>query len=154
MAWDTKLQRARAKLDSRLAPLRPTDRFQVPAKGWIRALRDALGLSSAQLGKILGIRSQSIDDMEKTEANGTIRLETLRRVAQALDCTLVYALVPNSSLDDMIEARARVLAATALSSVAHSMALEDQDVPSINRDEQIEDYVRLYISERQLWSDV
>jgi predicted DNA-binding mobile mystery protein A len=153
MAWNAKLKRARATLDTRLATLKPIDRFQPPAKGWIRALRNALGLSSAQLGKILGVRSQSVDDMEKTEANGTIRLETLRRAAQALDCTLVYALVPNTSLSQTVDNRARTLAITALSSVAHTMVLEDQSVATNDRDEQIEDYIRSYISERDLWSD-
>ncbi|MEO8684861.1 MAG: mobile mystery protein A [Devosia sp.] len=153
MAWDTKLKRARAKLDARLATLKPIDRFQVPAKGWIRALRDSLGLSSAQLGKTLGVRAQSIDDMEKSEANGTIRIETLRRVAKELNCTLVYALVPNTSLDEIVNLRAHVIAARAMANVEHTMTLEDQSVSPDNRAEIIEDYIRDYISERQLWSD-
>lgn len=153
MAWDVKLKTARTKLDTRLATLKPVDRLQPPPKGWVRALRNALGMSSAQLGKLLNVRSQSVDDMEKTEANGTIRLETLRRVAQALDCTLVYALVPNTSLNEIVTFRAHVIAANAMANVDHTMVLEDQGVPSDNRAEIVEDYIQNYISERDLWSD-
>ena len=153
MAWNPILKTARAKLDARLSAFKPIDRLQPPPKGWIRALRNSLGLSSAQLGKILGVRSQSIDDMEKSEANGAIRLETLRRVAQAMDCTLVYALVPNTSLNEIVEARARTLAISALASVAHTMALEDQATTDDNLDMQIDEYIDRYITERHLWSD-
>jgi len=153
MPWNPKLKAARRKLDTRLAALKPVDRLQPPPKGWIRSLRNALGMSSAQLGTLLKIRSQSVDDMETNEANGTIRLETLRRVAQALDCTLVYALVPNASLDQLVATRAHVIAANAISVVDHTMALEDQVVPTEGRAESIDDYIRSYISERDLWSD-
>ena len=70
MAWNRKLLRARTNLDSRLAPLRPTSQYHPPAKGWIRALRDALGLPADQLGKLMGIRRQSVADMELSEAKG------------------------------------------------------------------------------------
>jgi predicted DNA-binding mobile mystery protein A len=153
MTWDIKLRTARAKLDARLAVLKPVDHLRPPPKGWIRALRNALGMSSAQLGKILDVRSQSVDDMEKNEANGTIRLETLKRVAEALDCTLVYALVPNTSVQAIVDFRAQVIAANALANVGHTMALEDQSVPVENRAEIIEDYIRDHISERDLWAD-
>ncbi|WP_375449568.1 mobile mystery protein A [uncultured Devosia sp.] len=153
MAWNAKLKKARTRLDARLDALKPASHFQPPAKGWIRALRDALGLSSVQLGKLLGVRSQSIDDMEKSEANGTIRLETLRRAAQALDCTLVYALVPNTSLNEIVAFRAHVIAAQAMANVSHTMALENQGVSADSRTEIIQDYIRDHISERDLWLD-
>ena len=150
MAWNRNLQRARRGLDEKLTTLQPVDRYRPPAKGWIRALRDSLGLSSAQLGKRLGVRSQSVDDLEKSEAAGTISLATLRRAGQAMDCTLVYALVPNTSLDAMVQRQAESLARAAISRVSHSMALEDQNV-SASLQQQIDDYIEDHISERDLW---
>jgi predicted DNA-binding mobile mystery protein A len=97
MKIDTRTK-ARHRLDERLSPLRPVDRYAVPPKGWVRAIRDALGMTGVQLAKRLGISPQSADAMERSEASGAIKLETLRRAAEALDCTLVYALVPNKSL--------------------------------------------------------
>jgi predicted DNA-binding mobile mystery protein A len=150
MAWNRNLQRARRSLDKKLQVFQPASQHQPPVKGWIRALRDSIGLSSAQLGNALGVRSQSVDDMEKAEASGAISLDTLRRVGRAMDCTLVYALVPNTSLETMVTTRAETLARTALAGVSHTMALEDQQVAG-EQQQQIVDYIEDHISERDLW---
>ena len=69
-----------------------------PPKGWIRAIRDAVGMTGGQLASRLGIRPQTVAALEKSEAAGSIQLSTLRRVAEAMDCTLVYAkMVPTSA---------------------------------------------------------
>ncbi|MGO6762544.1 helix-turn-helix domain-containing protein, partial [Rhizobium ruizarguesonis] len=69
----------------RLRALHPIDRFRAPPKGWVRALRDALGMTGAQLGTRIGVRPQTVEAIEKSEAAGTIQLNTLRRAAEALD---------------------------------------------------------------------
>lgn len=150
MAWNRKLQQARRMLDQKLQGLQPTEQYRPPAKGWIRAIRNSLGLSSANLGNLVGVRSQSIDDLEKNEAAGSISLDALRRVANAMDCTLVYALVPNDSLEALVQRRAEDLARVAVTGTAHTMALEDQAVTGPQR-RQIEDYIDDHISERDLW---
>lgn len=151
MAWNRKLQQARRNLTRRLELFPPADQNQPPARGWIRAIRDSLGLSSAQLGNLLDVRSQSIDDLEKSEIAGTISLDALKRVGRAMECTLVYALVPDTSLDATVRRRAESLARTAVSGVSHTMALEDQQV-SAPLEQQIDDYIEDHISERDLWS--
>ena len=83
MKSDTR-RRARLRLDERLVELRPTDRSKAPPKGWVRALRDALGMTGAQLGARMGIRPQTVETIEKSEAAGTIQLNTLRRAAEEL----------------------------------------------------------------------
>ena len=87
--------------------MKPEDRFDPPPKGWVRAIREALGMTGVQFARRLRVTPQSAEALEKSEANGTIQLKTLRRAAEALDCRLVYALVPNSSLEDNVAARAR-----------------------------------------------
>ena len=150
MTLNPKLQKARRSLDLKLRAYQPATAHQAPPKGWIRALRNALGLSANQLGQALGIRSQSIDDLEKSEAAGRITLDALRRAGQAMDCTLVYALVPNSSLEATVQRQAEALARAAIARVAHSMALEDQQVAGQLK-QQIDDYVAEHLSERDLW---
>ncbi|HEY0219201.1 MAG TPA: mobile mystery protein A [Afipia sp.] len=148
--------RARKVLDDRLVPTdlpRPETRYKPPPKGWIRAIRDALGMSSEQLGRRLSLRSQSIDDWEKTEANGSIQLATLRRAADALDCTLVYALIPKTSLEETVQSRARRIAMRELRRVAHTMKLEDQATDDIDQKEQIAEYIRDHVKERDLWKE-
>lgn len=150
MAWNIKLQRARRSLDEKLQPFQPAEQHRPPVKGWIRALRDSLGLSAAQLGARLGVRSQSVDDWEKSEISGGISLDTLRRVGRAMDCTLVYALVPNTSLNETVLRRAESLARAAITGVSHTMALEDQRVAG-SLQQQVDDYIQDHISERDLW---
>lgn len=142
---------ARRRLDERLSAFKPESRFAVPSRGWIRAIRDALGMSALQLGTRLGVRPQSVADLEKSEAHGTIQLKTLRKVAEALDCTLVYALVPNSSLEDVVQTRAREIARRELARIGHTMDLEAQGLSKAEREAQIDDYVREHLRERDLW---
>jgi predicted DNA-binding mobile mystery protein A len=146
-------QRARQRLDERLVALKPEERFRAPPKGWIRAIRDALGMTGVQFAKRLHIRPQSVDALEKSEADGAIQLKTLRRAAEALDCTLVYALVPNSSLEGVVRERARKIATRDLGRVAHTMKLEAQETGDANLEARIEVYIRDVLKERDLWNE-
>jgi predicted DNA-binding mobile mystery protein A len=145
--------RARQRLDERLSALKPVDRFRPPPRGWIRAIRDALGITGVQFARRLRIRPQSLEDLERSEASGAIQLKTLRRAAEALDCTLVYALVPNSSLDEAVRARARKIAMRDLARVAHTMKLEAQETSNANLEARIEAYIRDQLKERDLWNE-
>lgn len=143
-------QRARERLDARLTALKPLDRFSVPPKGWIRAIRDAIGMSGQQLASRLGMTAQGLVSVERSEAQGRIQLNTLRRAAEAMDCVLVYALVPETSLDEMVEQRARALALKALGRVSHSMALEDQQVDR-DLERRVQTYIDTALRDRDLW---
>jgi predicted DNA-binding mobile mystery protein A len=118
--------RSRAHLDRRFNELGPATRFAAPVRGWIKAIREGLGMSTAQLAKRLRIKQPSVVALEQSESKGTIEMATLRRVAAALDCTLVYALVPNKPLEATIRDRARRFARRRLEPVEHSMLLENQ----------------------------
>ncbi len=149
----TKLQRVRLRFDERLAALKPTDRFDPPPRKWIRAIRDALGMSGVQLARRLNIRPQSVEALEKSEADGTIQLKTLRRVAEALDCTLVYALVPKETLEASVHKRAKRIALRELRRASHTMKLEAQETSDKKRDEQIETYIREVVKDREIWNE-
>ena len=143
----------RQRLDERFSSMKPESRYRPPPKGWIRAIRDALGMSGANLGQRMGVKAQSVMDIEKSEALGTIQLKTLRRVAEALDCVVVYALIPKSSLEDMVQTRALEIARQQLARIAHTMDLEAQGLSEQEREEQIETYIRDHLRERDLWED-
>lgn len=117
---------ARRQLDKRLSPLRHSESLARPPRGWIRAIREALGMTSKQLGARIGVSQPRATKIEQAESDGTITLETLRRAAQAMDCKLVYAFVPRAPLQELVEARARSRARSILEAISHSMALEDQ----------------------------
>ena len=118
---------SRARLDTRFKAFGPK-RYAPPVRGWIKAIREALGMSMEQLAGRLKIKQPSLVHLEQSEAKGTIELATLRRVAEALNCTLVYALVPNEPLETTVRDRARVFTRKLREHVEHSMLLEDQKV--------------------------
>lgn len=142
--------RARDRLDAKLAMIKPIDNFTAPPRGWIRAIRDAIGMTGAQLGRRLGMTAQGIVSLERSEANGKIQLNTLRRAGEAMDCVLVYALVPKTSLTEMVDRRARELALRTLRRVSHSMALEDQQVDR-DLEKRVQTYIETALRDRDLW---
>lgn len=99
-----------------------------PPKGWLRAVRDALGLTSRQLASRMGKTHTTITALEKGEVAGTTTLNSLRDAAEAMNCTLVYAIVPNRPLEEMVRAQSRKIAEAQLARVNHTMRLEDQAV--------------------------
>jgi predicted DNA-binding mobile mystery protein A len=130
-------QAARRALDRRGDDLRKLAMHAAtPRGGWIRALREALGMSASELGERLSVTQTSVLRMEESEKAGRIRLDTLARAADALDCEFVYALVPRQSLQQTVDDQARRLAVEIISRVDHSMRLEDQRVSSdVGRDQ-------------------
>lgn len=133
---------SRLQLDQRFAELGPSKRYAPPVRGWIKAIREALGMSTAQLAQRLGVRQPSLVAIEQSEAKGTIELATLRRVAEALDCTLVYALLPNKPLEAMLRDRARAFTRRRREHVEHTMLLEDQMVTGKNAEARLDETVR------------
>ncbi|MBL8552431.1 MAG: mobile mystery protein A [Hyphomonadaceae bacterium] len=117
---------ARRHLDQALAPFRAAADQARPPRGWVRAIRDALGMTSRQLAARMGLSQPTIIALEKGEEAETVSLKTLRLAAEALDCRLVYALVPKASLEDAVQERARALADAYLARIHHTMRLEDQ----------------------------
>lgn len=117
---------ARKHLDERLTPLRESAEFVRPPRGWVRAIRDALGMTTGQLAKRIGVDQSRITKLEHAEVEGSVTLKTLRQAAEGLDCTLVYAFVPNPSLEELVRARAAEIADRELARVDHTMRLENQ----------------------------
>jgi predicted DNA-binding mobile mystery protein A len=112
-----------------------------PQKGWLRAIREATGITIRQMAIRLGKAPTLAAKLEKSEAEYRITLGSLRDAADALGCQLVYALVPKSgSLQELAEQRTRTKAAENVRAVEHTMALEDQAVGGI--EDKIEEETR------------
>ena len=113
-------------IDSHLAQIEICD---TPSQGWIKTIRTTLGMTSQQLAKRMGIRQQSVTKLEQREISGTITLNSLRKAADALNCHVVYALVPHTgSLKNTIQDQALKKATTLVAPVDHTMMLEAQQV--------------------------
>ncbi len=113
--------------DKKLEAFKGLKNTVIPSKGWINTFRTALKMSLRQLGNRLNIAPQSTKEIEEREANGTITLNTLRDVANALDMQLVYGFVSkHGSLEQMIEKRAQEIAQEIVGRTNVTMTLEDQ----------------------------
>src|SRR5579863_989841 len=115
-------------LDQRFAALRPLAKSARPPKGWLRAIRDALGMTTKQFGRRLGVSQPRIVELEQSEVSGGVTLKTLQRAAEALGCRLVYVLVPERPLAETLRERAELVAGRRQAAVEHTMSLEDQSV--------------------------
>lgn len=117
----------RDQLEQNVKLLIQTQKHPNPATGWINAIRLALGMSLQQLAEKMSMTKQSVQELEKREAEGAVTLKSLREAAQALDMDLVYGIVPKEgSLDKYVERRARFLAEKIVTRTSNSMLLEDQ----------------------------
>jgi predicted DNA-binding mobile mystery protein A len=115
-------------LDKRFTVLRRLTQSPRPPKGWLRAVRDALGMTTAQFGRRLGVSQPRIIELEKSEVSGSVTLNTLQRAAEALGCRLVYTLIPEKPLAETVRERAELIAERQLKAVEQTMRLENQSV--------------------------
>jgi predicted DNA-binding mobile mystery protein A len=115
-------------LDERFSSLRSLAKQPRPPKGWLRAIRDALGMTTAQYARRLGVSQPRIIELEKSEVSGSVTIHTLQRAAEALGCRLVYVLVPEQPLAETVNERAALIANQQSEAIEHTMLLEDQAV--------------------------
>ncbi len=134
-----------------LAPYR-TLSSKRPARGWIRAIRDAFGMTAEQLGGRLGVSQPTVQKLERSEQEGTIQLSSLRRVAEALNCELVYTFVPREPLGRIYETAAREVALRELQAISHSMALENQSVIGPDEDDRLRRFIQDELDPREVWA--
>jgi predicted DNA-binding mobile mystery protein A len=121
----------------------------------MRAIREASGMSIRQLAERMGLSKTTVATLERSEASETIKLSSLRAAAVALDCDLVYALVPHTSVEDSVRKRARFVAERVVGRISESMDLEDQAIPVAEQERQISDLAERLWQEmpKELWDD-
>ena len=142
--------RSRKLLDDHFEEWQHLRQLARPPRGWVRAVREALGMSAATLAARLGTTAGAVTRLEQSEAADRIRLDTLRRAADALGCDLVYLLVPRRPLNAIVRDRARELAHRQVSAVEQTMRLEDQ---ATGKAKEMEDQLVSQLLERGgLWS--
>ncbi|TCV81069.1 mobile mystery protein A [Sulfurirhabdus autotrophica] len=141
------------QVDKHLEPFRQLARRRVPTGGWLKTIRLALGLTLRQQAKRCNIAFPTLHSTEHSEAEDRITLGQLRKMAAALDCELVYALVPSKPLSEITETQAEKIAQEEVFSVAHSMALENQRPTDTFLAEQIESRKRELLTGKwsKLW---
>jgi predicted DNA-binding mobile mystery protein A len=142
------------QLNSKMLAFASLQKVAIPPTGWIKAIRNAIGMSMLQLGKRLSITKQSVQDIERREKDGSVTIKALREAARALDMQLVYGLVPNDgSLEQLIDRKAKELATQIVQRTSHTMKLEDQENSKQRIEKAIEERVAIIKNEmpKTLW---
>jgi predicted DNA-binding mobile mystery protein A len=134
------------------------DRFfstvKLSSKGpWLKQIREALGMSTGDLARRMGVIQQRVSRLEQDEKRGKVTLESLARAADAMNCELIYMLVPKSSLESFVQEQARKAAKKLVQSVDATMSLEDQKTSKAAREKLIEETAHELVmkSNRSIW---
>ncbi len=128
------------QLDQKLNPFQKTELVLVPEKGWINTIRTTLNMTMDQLGTKLNITRQGVKRIEDSEAKGTLTINSLKEVAQALELKFVYGFVPKEgSIDNLIHSKAENLARKIVLRTNQNMKLEDQGISDDKINDSIKD---------------
>lgn len=147
MAKSLKIREQLRDVHTAWSPLRKSQ----PVKGWIRSIREALGMSGRQLAARIQVEAPRISEMEKSETHGNISLKSLRRAAEAMECELVYAFVPKVSLEASLRTQAEKAAKKNMGIVSHTMRLEDQGLSRDAESKQLRKMVDEWIVNPPRW---
>ncbi len=143
----------RGQMEKTLEKFKGVKDVNPPVKGWIRAVRNALGMSARQLASRMGVAQQAVSRIEKDELSGSVTIKTMRRSAEALDCIFVYGFVPRKSIKQTLHEQAKQYAKIQLAQVSHTMLLETQSLSSEENLEMLENLIADIISKppANLW---
>ena len=128
--------------------------LEEPHGGWIRTIRNSLGMTTTQLAKRIGISQSALTLHEKREKTGSIKIQTLRKIATALNCKLAYSFVPNENLERFIERKAMEKALEILKTIEHTMALENQSISKNESHHQLQELIKeLKNNPKKIWEN-
>lgn len=146
---------ATRQMDRKLLPFKRLVTMRPPRSGWLKAIRMAMHMTQSDLARRLKVKQPTVDDLEQSEASGTIALRTLQRAAEALDCHLVYALVPKRGLETSVKARARLVSERMAVTTDRTMRLEKQGVSATETRRMIDEMTRELSAKppRRFWVD-
>ncbi len=143
----------REQLEKTVDQLACMCRMQRPVKGWLRSVREALGMSGKQFAGRLGVSPPRITALEKSEQSGSATIKTMCQAAEVLDCVFVYAVIPREKLSSTVRKQAESLARSRMNSVSHSMFLEEQQLSASNQQKAFEAEVEkiMQTMPKELW---
>jgi predicted DNA-binding mobile mystery protein A len=124
--WSEFAALAQKQLDATLRQAAAIASLETPRSGWIKSIRQALGMTAAQLAKRLRTSPQSVLALEKREVAGSITLATLEKAARALDCQMRVVFIPNRGIEESVTRRAMERARDERNQIVHTMGLEGQ----------------------------
>lgn len=144
---DARVLQIRA-LDKKTFDLKSAKNIVPQSSGWIKTVREAIGMTVSQLAARLGVTQPRITKMESNEDN--LKLSTMKKAAEAMNCEFVYYFKPRTTFQNLVDEQAQKKAAEVLKTVNVNMALENQEFAE---DEAVKDFASDLINTKikQIW---
>lgn len=122
----------------------------IPPQGWIKTIREFLGMTTSQFAKQINVSQPRIINMEKNEKN--IKISTMERIADSLDCEFIYTFIPRENIQETLYKQARKKAIKILNKVNKNMELENQ---SVENNELLEDLINELLNDNisKIWDE-
>ena len=128
------------QLDRKLKPFSDSESIIVPNSGWINTIRTTLNMTLEQLGKKLNMTKQGVKRIEESEAAGTLTINSLKEVGNALEMKFVYGFIPlYGSINSLLDRKSRILAEKIILRTNQNMMLENQEIDKTNLRNAIDD---------------
>ena len=136
-------------LDKKIFDLKSVKNIVPQPSGWIKTVREAIGMTVSQLAARLGVTQPRITKMESNEDN--LKLSTMKKAAEAMNCEFVYYFKPRTTFQNLVDEQAQKKAAEVLKIVNVNMALENQEIAE---DEAVKDFASDLINTKikQIWN--
>ena len=144
---DARVLQIRA-LDKKTSDLKSAKNIVPQSSGWIKTVREVIGMTVSQLAARLGVTQPRITKMESNEDN--LKLSTMKKAAEAMNCEFVYYFKPRTTFQNLVDEQAQKKAAEVLKTVNVNMALENQEIAE---DEAVKDFASDLINTKikQIW---
>ena len=151
--WDRKV--VREQLDKKLDSLKAFASSGMPEQGWIKTVREALGLSARQLGDKAGIDQSRVSRLENAEKDGSLKLSSLQKIAKGLNMRFVYGFMSEDTLEQVVRAQAKKIALKRLKRLNDTMRLEKQELSAEEQKKTLEDMVEKILIDqpKDLWDE-
>jgi len=151
----TQKKLAREQLDETMKRFKSLKTAPIPKKGWIRAIRDTLGMTGKQLAKRMNVNQQRVARIEQDEKLGKVTLNTMCSAAQAMDCVFVYCVVPINSLEQTVRNQAESVAKKRMNRSNQMMRLEKQELNEKEKEKALESLIDDITNEmpKSLWDE-
>jgi predicted DNA-binding mobile mystery protein A len=151
--WDKKL--VREQVDKRLSLLKDFASSATPQPGWIKTIREALGLSAYQLGRCAGMDQSRVSRLENAEKAGNLKLSSLQKIAKGLRMRFVYGFVPEGTLEEMVQAQAKAIALKRMKRLSSTMRLEKQGLGEEEQKKALKDMIEQILMEppKDFWDE-
>lgn len=141
---------AMKQIERRIAALRSTAKETNLHSGWISYIREAICMTQNILAKQIGLNQATVQQMEKREATGKVTIETMRKIAAAMECEFIYAIIPKQDLSEFLQKKAIAKATNLVNEADVHMTLEDQKVSEKIKD-RIERVAQDLLEKGDIW---